>query len=134
MNRDRLLSQLLNLREHQLRTHSAELKVRNARLAEVAGLGRQARSAAADVLTLPDRLVDLGAIGAARLRCIRLARNMSEQVRLLSRKVVHARKLADVTRGVRDELRRTQDAERERLSEMEAEHFIAWKNGRKSGR
>lgn len=128
MNRERLLSHLLKIREHQLRDHSAELKARAGELSEVATLGSDARSAASDTLALPRHLSDLSAIGAKRLECIKLAREISEQVSVLSKKVGRARKLADAARDARKDLHRARNAEHERSLEAEAEHFFAWKN------
>jgi hypothetical protein len=134
MNRERILSHLLKLREHQLRGHSAELKARAGRLAKVSSLGEQARSAASDTLALPHHLADLGAIGAMRLECIRLAAEIGLQVGVLRRKVGRARKLTDAVRDARTELKRAVTARRDRSNEDEAEHFLSWKNSSKSDR
>jgi hypothetical protein len=128
MNRERLLSQLLKLREHQLRGQTAELKAHAGKLAEVKSVGERARTTAADTLALPDHLGDLGAIGAKRLQCIKLATQISRQVSALGKKVGRARKLADNAREARAHLRRIKAASLERSLEAEAEQFFAWKN------
>jgi hypothetical protein len=57
----------------------------------------------------------------------RLATKAESEVRALSEKVGHARKLTESAREARDELRRRRSADIERRMETEAEHFFSWK-------
>jgi hypothetical protein len=134
MKRERLLSNLVKIRESQLRDELVELKARVGKLAAVSTLGDHARSAACDTLAQPNNLTDLGVIGAMRLECIKLANEISRQLRGLSTRIGHSRKLADAAQEARDDLRCAVNAERERSQEIELEHFFAWKNNFKAGR
>ena len=127
MKRERLLSHLIRLRELHLLSQSAQLKVRARQLQEVRDRHDAARIAAADALDGSPTLADLAHFGHLRVHHAKLARTVEVEVRALSDKVGHARKMTESAREAREELRQTRRAETERSMETEAEHFFAWK-------
>lgn len=127
MKRERLLTQLIRLRELHLKSQSAQLKTRAQQLKEVQERHDEARDAAAKSLEDARSLADLAHFGHARVRNAKLAKKVEIEVRALSEKVGHARKLADSAREARDEIRRGRITEGERSMETEAEHFFSWK-------
>jgi hypothetical protein len=127
MKRERLLTQLIRLRELNLKSQSAHLKNRAQHLNEVRGRRDAARDGAAMSLEDGHSLADLVHFGHARMHNARLARKVETEVRALSEDVGHARKLADSAREARDEIRRERISEGERAMETEAEHFFSWK-------
>jgi len=134
MKREDLLRNLVRMRELQLKKEAAELKSRTGALQKVEQTHEQARSAASASIECGNDLRDLGLIGEMRIGCTKLAAKIEDQVRTISRKVGHARKLAESAREARSELMRTKSAAQERSLENEAEHFFSWKNDLKSGR
>ena len=127
MKREKLLSQLIHLRELHLKTQAAQLKNRARHLKEVRERERQARLAAAEALEDAAMLGDLANFGHLRLREAKLALKVEVEVRALSEKVGHARKLSESARDARAELRRARTNHIERSMETEAEHFFSWK-------
>jgi hypothetical protein len=127
MKRERLLSQLLKLRELHLKSQSAQLKTHAQHLREVREHHEAARTAAAKSLEDAKSLADLAHFGHARVRNAKLAKKVEAEVRALSEKVGHARKLADTAREAREQIRRRRISEGERSLETEAEHFFSWK-------
>jgi len=127
MPREKLLSQLIHLRELHLKTQAAQLKSRARHLHEVRKRQEQARLAAAKALDDAAMLADLANFGTTRLREARLALKVEIEVRALSEKVGHARKLTESAREARAELRRIRINQSERSMETEAEHFFSWK-------
>jgi len=127
MKREQLLSHLIRLRELDLKSQSAQLKTRAQHLREVRERHDQARAAAARSLENILTLADLAHFGNLRVRDARLASQVEIEVRALSEKVGHARKLTDSARDARDELRRERVSQSERSMETEAEHFFSWK-------
>lgn len=134
MDREDLLTHLVKMRELQLKKEAAELKSRAGALEKVERIHEQARSAASASIECGNDLRDLGVIGEMRLGCTKLAAKIEDQVRILSRKLGHARKLAESAREARAELKRTKSAARERSLENDAEHFRGWRKELKSGR
>jgi hypothetical protein len=131
MKRERLLTQLIRLRELHLKSQSAQLKTRAQQLKEVRDRHDEARAAAAKSLEDAKGLADLAHLGHARVRNAKLAKKVETEVRALSEKVGHARKLTDSARDARDELRRGRLNDRERSMETEAEHFFSWKKDKR---
>jgi hypothetical protein len=127
MKRERLLGQLIHLRELHLKNQSAQLKTRAQHLDDVRARHDEARTAAANSLDDPAALADLVHFGHARVHSAKLAAKVETEVRALSEKVGHARKLADSACEARTELRRERMLELERSMEIEAEHFFSWK-------
>jgi len=127
MKRERLLTQLIRLRELHLKSQAAHLKTRAQQLKEVRERHDEARSAAARSLEDAGSLADLAHFGQARVRNAKLAKKVETEVRALSEKVGHARKLTESAREARDEIRRARINQRERSMETEAEHFFSWK-------
>jgi hypothetical protein len=127
MKRERLLTQLIHLRELHLKNQAAHLKTRAQHLTEVRARHDEARTAAANSLEDPANLADLVYFGQARVRSAKLAAKVETEVRALSEKVGHARKLTDSAREAHAELRRHRTLEVERSMETEAEHFFSWK-------
>jgi hypothetical protein len=127
MKRERLLTQLIRLRELHLKSQSAELKTRARELSDVRERHDAARAAAAQSLEDGAGLADLAHFGHARVRNARLATEVETEVRALSEKVGHARKLAESARGARDHLQRERISASERSMETEAEHYFSWK-------
>jgi hypothetical protein len=127
MKRERLLTQLIHLRELQLKSQSAHLKNRAHHLREVRERHDAARDGAAKSLEDARSLADLAQFGQARVHNARLANAVESEVRELRERVGHARKLADSARAARDEIRRDRVVARERSLETEAEHFFSWK-------
>jgi len=129
MKRERLLSQLIKLREQHLKTQSAHLKTRAQHLKDIRDRHDQARDAAAKSLDDGATLADLAHFGQLRVRDAKLARKVEREVVALSEKVGHARKLADSAHEAREELRRRRFTQHDRSMETEAEHFLSWKKG-----
>ncbi len=129
MKRERLLVHLIRLRELHLKSQSAQLKTRAQHLREIRERHDDARAAAANSLEDAGSLVDLADFGQLRVRNAKLASQVETEVRALSEKVGHARKLTDSAREARDEIRRQRVAHGERSMETEAEHFFSWKKG-----
>ena len=127
MKRERLLSQLIRLRELHLMSQSAQLKTRAQQLKEARDRHHEARVAAARSLESAATLADLAQFGQLRIQHARLANQVESEVRALSEKVAHARKLTDSAREAREELRHARLDETERSMETEAEHFFSWK-------
>jgi hypothetical protein len=131
MKREKLLTQLIQLRELHLKSQSAQLKTQAQQLREVRARHDQARTAAArsleDAREDARALADLAQLGQLRVSSAKLATKVETEVRALSEKVGHARKLTDSAREARDELRRQRLADGERRMETEAEHFFSWK-------
>jgi hypothetical protein len=127
MKREKLLGHLIHLRELHLKTQAAHLKTRARHLKEVRDRHEQARLAAAQALDDAAMLADLATFGHARLRDAKLAMKVEVEVRALSEKVGHARKLTESAREARAELRRARINQSERSMETEAEHFFSWK-------
>jgi hypothetical protein len=127
MKRERLLTQLIRLRELHLKGQSAQLKTRAQELREVRDRQEGARAAAAGSLNDPHSLADLAHFGQVRIHSAKLADKVEIEVRALSEKVGHARKLTDSARDARDDLRRERISATERSMETEAEHFFSWK-------
>ncbi len=127
MQRERLLTQLIRLRELHLKSQSAQLKTRAQELREVRDRQEEARAAAAGSLDDAHSLADLAHFGHVRIHSAKLADKVEIEVRALSEKVGHARKLTDSARDARDELRRERISATERSMETEAEHFFSWK-------
>jgi hypothetical protein len=127
MKRERLLTQLIHLRELHLKNQAAQLKTRAQHLNEVRTRHEEARAAAAKSLEDPGSLADLVHFGHARVHSAKLAAKVETEVRALSENVGHARRLADSARAAQAELRRRRLLERERSMETEAEHFFSWK-------
>jgi hypothetical protein len=127
MKRERLLTQLIRLRELHLKSQSAQLKIRAQHLSEVRERHDQARSGAAKSLDDSATLADLAHFGRQRIINAKLAVQVEIEVRALSEKVGHARRLTDSAREAHAELRRAHLSETERSLETEAEHFFSWK-------
>ncbi len=127
MKRERLLTQLIRLRELHLKSQSAQLKTRAHELKEVRDRQEEARAAAAGSLDDVQCLADLAHFGHVRIHTAKLADQVEIEVRALSEKVGHARKLTDSARDARDELRRKRLIASDRSMETEAEHFFSWK-------
>ncbi len=127
MKRERLLTQLIHLRELHLKSRSAQLKTRAQFLREARERQDEACTAAADSLKDPRYLADLAHFGHSRMREAKLARKVEVEVRALSEEVGHARKLAESAREAHSELRRDRLDAAERSLETEAEHFFSWK-------
>jgi len=127
MKRERLLTHLIRLRELHLKSQAAQLKTRAQQLKEVRERHDEARTAAAKSLEDAGSLADLAHFGQARVRNAKLAKKVETEVRALSEKVGHARKLTESAREARDEIRRRRTNQRERSMETEAEHFFSWK-------
>ena len=127
MKREKLLTQLIQLREIDLKNQSVQLKTHAQQLRDVRARHDQARIAAASSLQDARGLADLAHFGQLRVFNARLASKVEIEVRALGEKVGHARKLADSAREARDELRRRRLAAAERTMETEAEHFFSWK-------
>lgn len=127
MKRERLLTQLVRLRELHLKSQSAQLKTRAQQLSEVRERHDAARDGAARSLEDARGLADLAHFGHLRVHNAKLAQKVETEVRALSEKVGHARKLTDSARDARDELRRRRVTQSERSMETEAEHFFSWK-------
>ena len=131
MKREKLLTQLIQLRELHLKSQSAQLKTQAQHLREVRARHDEARSAAArsleDAREDARALADLAHFGQLRVNSAKLATEVEREVRTLSEQVGHARKLTDSARQARDELRRRRLADAERRMETEAEHFFSWK-------
>jgi hypothetical protein len=127
MKREKLLNHLIHLRELHLKSQAAQLKTRARHLHEVRAREEQARLAAAKAPDDAAMLADLAHFGTTRLREAKLAMKVEIEVRALSEKVGHARKLTDSAREARAELRRARLNETERSMETEAEHFFSWK-------
>ena len=127
MKRERLLTQLIHLRELHLKNQAAQLKARAQHLKEVRARHDETRAAAAESLEDPGSLADLVHIGHARVYHARLTVKVETEVRALSAKVGNARKLAESAREAHAELRRRRMLEVERAMETEAEHFFSWK-------
>jgi hypothetical protein len=127
MKRERLLTQLIRLRELHLKSQAAQLKTRARQLREVRDRYDEARTAAAKSLEDAGGLADLAHFGHARILNAQLANQVETEVRALSEKVGHARKLADSAREARDQMRRMRVNALERSLETEAEHFFSWK-------
>jgi len=130
MNRKHLLTNLVKVRDRELKGHSADLREQSGKLSQVQAIDKQITATASETLATPNRLRDLGALGAIKLDCAKRTKQISEQVRVLSTKVSRSRKRADQAREARAEFYRQLDAERERSLEAESEHFFAWKNGK----
>jgi hypothetical protein len=131
MNRERLLTQLIRLRELHLKSQAAQRKTSAKKLKEVRDRQDDAKTAAAKSLEDASSLADLGLFGQARVRTAKLAAKVETEVRALSEQVGHARKLADSAREACDEIRRGRINERERSMETEAEHFFSWKKDKR---
>jgi len=127
MKRERLLTQLIHLRELHLKNQAAQLKTRAQHLKEVRARHDEARAAAANSVEDPKSLADLVHFGHARVHHAKLAAQVEIEVRALSEKVGNARKLADSAREAHAEIRRRRVLEVERSMETEAEHFFSWK-------
>jgi hypothetical protein len=127
MKREQLLTHLIRLRELHLKSQSAQLKTRAQHLHEIRERHAQARAGAAGSLEDTMTLADLAHFGHLRIFNARLAQQLEIEVRALSEKVGHARKLTDSARDARDELRRARVNQSERSMETEAEHFFSWK-------
>ena len=127
MKRERLLTQLIHLRELHLKSRSAQLKTRAQFLRDARERQDQACTAAADSLKDPRYLADLTLFGHSRIREAKLAQKVEIEVRALSEEVGHARKLTDSAREAHSELRRDRINATERSMETEAEHFFSWK-------
>jgi hypothetical protein len=127
VKREKLLTQLIHLRELHLKNQAAQLKTRARHLREVRDRQEHARLAAATVLDDAATLADLANLGHARLRDAKLAMKVEIEVTALRQKVGHARKLTESAREAHAELRRARINESERSMETEAEHFFSWK-------
>jgi hypothetical protein len=127
MKREKLLTQLIQLRELHLKSQSAQLKTQAQHLREVRARHDEARTAAARSLEDARALADLAHFGQLRVQSAKLATKVETEVRALREKVGHARKLTDSAREARDELRHRRLADAERRMETEAEHFFSWK-------
>jgi hypothetical protein len=127
MKREKLLTQLIQLRELHLKAQSAQLKTHAQHLREIRARHDEARSAAARSVEDGRSIADLTHFGQLRVYTARLATKAESEVRALSEKVGHARKLTESAREARDELRRRRSADIERRMETEAEHFFSWK-------
>jgi hypothetical protein len=131
MKREQLLTQLIRLRELHLKSQAAQLKTRAQQLKEVRERHEEARTAAAKSWEDAGSLADLADFGQARVHTAKLAKKVETEVRALSEKVGHARKLADSAREARDEIRRGRSNQAERSLETEAEHFFSWKKDKR---
>ena len=126
MKREKLLSQLIHLRELHLKAQAAQLKNHAHQLKEVREREEHARLAAATALDDAAMLANLAAFGSARLRNAKLALKVESEIRALREKVGRTRKLAESAREARAEIRRARINQTERSTETEAEHFFSW--------
>jgi len=117
---------LIRLREARLREQTAQLKQASRGLTDIRNQHDQARCSAAQSIEAPDTLAHLEVLGQSRIKLARLAIKAEEQVRGMTEKVGHARKLSDSARQAGTELQRAVVSERERSMETEAEHFFSW--------
>ncbi len=125
MNR-KFVHNLIRLREARLREQTAQLKQASRGLTEIRDQHDQARSSAAQSIEAADTIAHLDALGQSRIKLAKLAVNAEEQVRGMTEKVGHARKLTESAREAGAELRRINSTERDRSMETEAEQFFSW--------
>ena len=125
MNR-KFVHNLIRLREARLREQTAQLKHAAQGLTDIRNQHDQARTSAAQSIESADTIAHLDLLGQSRIKLARLALKAEEQVRGMTDKVSHSRKLTDSAREAGAELRRARASERERSMETEAEHFFSW--------
>jgi hypothetical protein len=124
--KSKLLAHLVRLREARLKEQAAELKVLAGRLDAVRRQHDDARSSAALSIASAENLGDLGVMGQSRIRCAKLAVTAAAEIQVLSEKLGHCRKLADVAHEAAVKVERSAAAERDLAMENEAEQFLAW--------
>lgn len=129
MNREKLITRLLSLRETRLREEVAELKARNAALRQIERTRGDARDAAAVTIMSAADLRDLGLIGEVRAGSIKEANAAATIVREASDRVVSANQRARAMRSAKTAVIRARDGQHERAQEHDADQFQSWKRG-----
>jgi hypothetical protein len=125
VNRQEIAALLVKLRESGLHKAVSQLKERTSLLEQIEQMRQDASLAAQESATC--HLQDLGLFGEVRLGCIKLGREVADQLLYLGDRVMHAQRLTESARAAHAGIVRVRLAAQEVSRERDADNFLAWK-------